>query len=1016
MTAYLKVIAALAVSLWSARAMADPPVLSYSVPAAVAPGKTLDVTFHGEKLSAPSGLWTSFSATAQPASAPPAKGPVTSVTYRITVPEDTPLGIGGVRVGTAEGISNVRLLAVDDLASTVDAADNHRPDKAQSITVPIAVDGSCQAEQDEYFKFQASAGERVSIEVLAHRLGSPLDPVVRVLDSKGNELAYADDDPATGADSRLIYQFANAGEYTVELRDIRYQGGDAYRYRLRIGEFPLVTAPYPLAAKRGALTSVGFVGQALDGVMSVTVAPGEEAPFGLMSLRATYPSGRGSTWASLMTAAAQDQLEQEPNDASQSSTPCRVPGAIEGRLERPGDRDFFYFSAKKGDRITFTGQTRSLGSPADVLLRLYRADGAMMAEVEDSGGEEGQFTHRFPADGVYRLRVEDVNGRGGPDFVYRITAETPRPGFSLSIDTELFVVPQGGDFVANVSCTRRDYTGPIKISVEGAGEGLRVLGDEIHAGKNGTVLRVTLPAQMKAGTIASIAIVGKAVDKGVSMSARASTRPLLRRSLKGLAYPPVALDGAIGLGVAGPMPKFFDLALTDAKAFLPQPGRPARLRIAAKRMIDFKDRVDLVLSGLPEGVTVKNAAIEKGQNEAAIELTAAKPLEDKLLPLSVLGKAEFKHQKQEVKLAGLELHPAPPLQVALETQGTLPIGGEKKALLRFVGMLGKPPVPAHYDAAVALAAEGPRAPAQPGLEADNRAANFAGMQKTGGALRAEPLELSTDYTVEFWMLHGAAARQSGRPISGYVFSRGALGGAPGAGDHLGIGGTMPTTPRDRLFIYNGRSILAGRTELPPDTWHHVVYVRSGEAVSLYLDGNVTAPEIKNTLGAVDRMGPLVFGTRSDGYAPFEGRLDELAVYNGSLSPERIAAHYAAATKPDGAYAAATKDSPYPAKVLEDNPLAYWRLNETDGRIARNAAAARQSRVVELKWKNLPAGLTAPSQVTLAGGKNTADILLSTTPQTVAGKFPGVSVAATIKVDGRPLTVESPPLLVEVTRP
>jgi hypothetical protein len=54
---------------------------------------------------------------------------------------------------------------------------------------------------------------------------------------------------------------------------------------------------------------------------------------------------------------------------------------------------------------------------------------------------------------------------------------------------------------------------------------------------------------------------------------------------------------------------------------------------------------------------------------------------------------------------------------------------------------------------------------------------------------------------------------------------------------LGIGG-VESSPRDRLFYYNGQNMVAGRTTLAPGTWHHVALVRSGDEVKVYLDGDI----------------------------------------------------------------------------------------------------------------------------------------------------------------------------------
>ena len=66
------------------------------------------------------------------------------------------------------------------------------------------------------------------------------------------EVAFNDD--AVGADSRLAWRCEKEGEYLVELRDVTYRGGNAFGYRLRVGDFPMVSAPYPLRAEQGQST------------------------------------------------------------------------------------------------------------------------------------------------------------------------------------------------------------------------------------------------------------------------------------------------------------------------------------------------------------------------------------------------------------------------------------------------------------------------------------------------------------------------------------------------------------------------------------------------------------------------------------------------------------------------------------------------------------------------------------------------------------------------------------------
>src|SRR5262249_25036299 len=102
-----------------------------------------------------------------------------------------------------------------------------------------AVDGYCDELASAYFKFNARKGQRMAFEVVAQRVGSMLDPVLRLLDARGREVAYVDDVPGIGADARLDHKFPAAGSYVVEVPDTRSQGGTRHRFHMRAGNAPL---------------------------------------------------------------------------------------------------------------------------------------------------------------------------------------------------------------------------------------------------------------------------------------------------------------------------------------------------------------------------------------------------------------------------------------------------------------------------------------------------------------------------------------------------------------------------------------------------------------------------------------------------------------------------------------------------------------------------------------------------------------------------------------------------------
>jgi hypothetical protein len=70
--------------------------------------------------------------------------------------------------------------------------------RAQSVSLPVTVNGHLDGgvqrggnPDEDYFRFHARKGEKLSIDVAAARLGSPVDSVIEVLDAQGNAIPRA---------------------------------------------------------------------------------------------------------------------------------------------------------------------------------------------------------------------------------------------------------------------------------------------------------------------------------------------------------------------------------------------------------------------------------------------------------------------------------------------------------------------------------------------------------------------------------------------------------------------------------------------------------------------------------------------------------------------------------------------------------------------------------------------------------------------------------------------------------
>jgi hypothetical protein len=107
----------------------------------------------------------------------------------------------------------------------------------------------------------------------------------------------------------------------------------------------------------------------------------------------------------------------------------------------------------------------------------------------------------------------------------------------------------------------------------------------------------------------------------------------------------------------------------------------------------------------------------------------------------------------------------------------------------------------------------------------------------------------------------------------------------------------------------GTDVFSRRTVVP-SLWHHVVGQKSGDMLELYVDGEAVGhspakPNVNDVEDATTTRCRLLIGRLKQWslppdiseIRPFEGRLDELAVYDHPLTPEEIRRHARLRTLP-----------------------------------------------------------------------------------------------------------------------
>lgn len=148
------------------------------------------------------------------------------------------------------------LLELDDLPEHLESEPNNQIATANAIVPPAVLNGRISEHGDvDFWAITAKKDESFALDLMASRLGSPLDSVLIVADSSGKQLSRSDDISGEESDSRLLFKAPSDGTYFLSVQErFASRGGPEFAYRLRVG--PPTAPDFSLSFASDALTAV----------------------------------------------------------------------------------------------------------------------------------------------------------------------------------------------------------------------------------------------------------------------------------------------------------------------------------------------------------------------------------------------------------------------------------------------------------------------------------------------------------------------------------------------------------------------------------------------------------------------------------------------------------------------------------------------------------------------------------------------------------------------------------------
>ena len=591
------------------------------------------------------------------------------VLARVKLDADCPLGEHKVRVRTKTGISDFRTFIVGPFPQVEEKEPNNTLEKAQKIPLNSTVLGTVSNEDVDYYAVELKKGEPLAVEVEGMRLGRTMfDPYVAILDRSGKVLAKADDTALFIQDTYATIIAPADGEYLIEVRETSY-GGAGNPYRVHIGSFPRPSAVFPPGGKAGESLEVKFLGDAGgDFTQTFSLPQPNRAKFGVFAER----KGLSAPSFNLVRVSNFSNVnEKEPNDDAKSATAYTgsLPVAFNGIINKPGDVDWFRFTAKKGETYDINVYARRIRSQLDTVLVIADADGKTINSNDDTGGADSYLRFTFPRDGEFTLKISDHLGYGGPDCTYRVEITPVQPELNTFIaDTARYdaqtrksiVVARGNRFASLQSIRRKDLPGEVsdlEFAMEGFPSGITMQAAVVP--KEQTTWPVVFEAR------ADAPIAGKLADLALRTPADAKVQikggvwqnyDLVQDGNNGTYYQ--TWTDKIAVAVVDELP--FKISVEPIKAPLVQSGS-LDVKIIAERKAGFDEPIKVINLYNPPGTgSTPDITIPKGEKSAIYQLNANGGAAVKNWKIAFLGSATVDGGTAyaSTQLADIEVAPA----------------------------------------------------------------------------------------------------------------------------------------------------------------------------------------------------------------------------------------------------------------------------------------------------------------------------------------------------------------------
>jgi len=394
--------------------------------------------------------------------------------FSVTVAKDAKPGVRQFRIGTAYRLSEPLRFEVSALPEVREALTNRAVASEVSLSaLPVCLNGRIFGAGTDRYRFRAAKGALVVAFTEECVLPRGLfRPVLSFTDASGKPcegvtVFDAERSPAA------VLKVPQDGTYALNVASASGKGWCGSVYRVKLGELPLITGFLPRGARAGESLNVRLSGYNLAQERVRLFTGGKNSELCLEALTKDALVRPGLRFDLSEEA---DVDEAGPNNSAETAQTLAPPCVVNGDLDAQGGHDFYRFSGKKGEAFVIDARAASLGSPLKARVTVRNARGAVLAGgFFDTNatvraavcGRDPSVAITLPEDGAYAVDVADLEGRGGPEFVYRLRVGPPQPDYELWMSPASLNIPADGSELVTLHLNRlHGFDGEVRVTLD----------------------------------------------------------------------------------------------------------------------------------------------------------------------------------------------------------------------------------------------------------------------------------------------------------------------------------------------------------------------------------------------------------------------------------------------------------------------------------------------------------------------------------------------------------------------